>query len=108
MNETMTETIHLTAADSDFDVEGVRLFGKSPEMVGVISFLAKDIHAHDISTFLDREGIAIRAGHHCAQPLMKRLGVAGTARASFSFYNTKEEVERLAAALHTGVKFFSR
>ncbi len=89
-------------------MEGVRLFGKSPEMVGVISFLARDIHAHDISTFLDREGIAVRAGHHCAQPLMKRLGVAGTTRASFSFYNTKEEIEKLAAALHKVMKFFSR
>ena len=67
-----------------------------------------DIHPHDIGTFLDNEGIAIRAGHHCAQPLMKRLGIPGTARASFGLYNTHKEVDKLAAVLRNITTFFAQ
>jgi cysteine desulfurase/selenocysteine lyase len=64
------------------------------------------VHPHDIGTVLDNEGIAIRAGHHCCQPLMLRLGIAGTARASFAFYNTREEADQLASALRKVKKMF--
>ena len=66
---------------------------------GVFSFVLGDVHPHDIGTILDREGVAIRAGHHCCQPLMRRLGVPATARASLALYNTREEVDALVAAL---------
>jgi cysteine desulfurase/selenocysteine lyase len=65
----------------------------------VLSFTMEGIHPHDVGTVLDREGVAIRAGHHCAQPVMRRFGVPATARASFGLYNTPDEVEALAAAL---------
>ncbi len=89
-------------------VESLSIIGKSPEKAGVVSFMLGDIHPHDIGTFLDNEGIAIRAGHHCAQPLMKRLGIPGTARASFGLYNTRKEVDKLAAVLRDITTFFAR
>lgn len=89
-------------------VESLRIIGDSPEKAGVVSFMLGDIHPHDIGTFLDNDGIAIRAGHHCAQPLMKRLGVSGTARASFGIYNTHEEVDKLAAGLRKITTFFAQ
>jgi cysteine desulfurase / selenocysteine lyase len=72
----------------------------------VISFTLADVHPHDLSTILDSEGVAIRAGHHCCQPLMRRLGVAATARASFGLYNTFDEVDRLVDALHSSLRLF--
>ena len=89
-------------------VESLRIIGKSPDKAGVVSFMLGDIHPHDIGTFLDNEGIAIRAGHHCAQPLMKRLGIPGTARASFGLYNTHKEVDKLAAVLRDITTFFAQ
>jgi cysteine desulfurase/selenocysteine lyase len=83
------------------EVPGLRLLGTAPERIGVISFAMEGVHPHDVGTILDREGVAIRAGHHCAQPLMHRLGVPATARASFALYNTMEEVDRLVAGLFT-------
>jgi cysteine desulfurase/selenocysteine lyase len=77
-------------------IPGVRIIGTAREKAGVISFLIGDVHPHDIGTILDQQGIAIRAGHHCAQPVMKRFGIPATARASFAFYNTREEADRLA------------
>ena len=74
---------------------------------GFIAFNYADVHPHDLSTALDLEGIAIRAGHHCAQPLMRRLDVPATARASFYFYNTKEEIDVLARALEKTKEFFT-
>ena len=74
--------------------------GPRSEKAGVLSFVMEGIHPHDIGTILDHEGIAIRTGHHCAQPVMQRFGVPATARASFAFYNTKEEVDALVEALH--------
>ena len=76
-------------------VAGIRLIGTAAERAGVLSFLLENVHPHDVGTILDREGIAIRTGHHCAQPVMQRFGIAATARASFAFYNTKEEVDAL-------------
>jgi cysteine desulfurase/selenocysteine lyase len=88
-------------------VQGIRLIGQAPEKVGVLSFVMDGVHPHDIGTVLDSEGIAIRAGHHCCQPLMHRYHIPGTARASFAFYNTRAEVDRLAAALAKVRKLFS-
>ncbi len=81
-------------------VPGVRIVGEPARRAGAVSFLVGDVHPHDVGTVLDRHGVAIRAGHHCAQPLMRRLGLSGTARASFGLYNTREEVEALAHAVH--------
>jgi len=78
---------------------GVRLIGTARQKAGVLSFVMDGVHPHDIGTILDQEGIAIRTGHHCAQPVMERFGVDATARASFSFYNTKEEIDRLVGGI---------
>ena len=78
------------------EIEGMRLFGTSDHKDAVASFLVRDIHHLDMGTLLDRLGIAVRTGHHCAQPLMDRLGIQGTVRASFALYNTKEEIDVLA------------
>ena len=74
---------------------------------GVLSFALGEIHSHDVGTVLDQEGIAVRSGHHCAQPLMERFGVTGTARASFGVYNTREEVDRLVAGLQRVREIFN-
>src|SRR6266480_1429806 len=87
-------------------IEGVRIIGTAREKLGVLSFVIDDIHPHDIGTILDQEGIAIRAGHHCAQPVMKRFNVPATARASFAFYNTKEEIDMLAKAIEQVIEVF--
>ena len=80
-------------------VPGLRLLGTAASKVGVLSFTLDAAHPHDIGTILDTEGIAIRTGHHCAQPVMQRFGVPATARASLAFYNTREELDALASAL---------
>jgi cysteine desulfurase/selenocysteine lyase len=84
----------------------IRLIGTAREKVGVVSFLVEGIHAHDVATVLDREGIAVRAGHHCAQPVMQHFGVPATARASFGMYNTRGEVDRLVAGLERVLEVF--
>jgi cysteine desulfurase/selenocysteine lyase len=83
------------------EVPGVRVFGpgRSPERLGPVSIELDGVHAHDVAEILDRHGVAVRAGHHCAQPLMDRLGVAATARASFGVYTTREEIDRLIEGL---------
>ena len=86
------------------EVDGIRIFGTSARKDAVVSFLVGDIHHLDMGTLLDRLGIAVRTGHHCAQPLMQRLGIQGTVRASFALYNTKEEID----ALVDGIKRVSR
>jgi cysteine desulfurase/selenocysteine lyase len=78
---------------------GLRLIGEPRERTGVVSFVLDDVHPHDVGTILDHEGVAIRTGHHCAQPLMERFGVPATARASFALYNTREDVDALLAGL---------
>jgi cysteine desulfurase/selenocysteine lyase len=80
-------------------VPGVRLVGTAADKASVISFVMDTVHPHDIGTILDQEGVAIRTGHHCTQPVMHRLGVPATARVSLAFYNTREEIDALVAAL---------
>jgi cysteine desulfurase / selenocysteine lyase len=86
---------------------GLRLIGTAPDKVGGHSFVLDGIHAHDVATVLDGEGVAVRAGHHCAQPILRRLGVAATVRASFALYNRPEDVERLIAGLAVARKLFA-
>ena len=88
------------------DMNGVRIIGEADSKGPIISFEAIGIHAHDLATILDREGVAVRGGHHCAQPLMERFNVAGTARASFGLYNTMDEVDALIAAVGEARKVF--
>ncbi len=88
-------------------IEGVRIIGTARDKASVLSFVIDDIHPHDIGTILDQEGIAVRAGHHCAQPVMQRFNVPATARASFAFYNTKEEVDILASTIEKVIEIFS-
>lgn len=88
------------------EIDGMRLFGTSEHKDAVASFLVGDIHHLDMGTLLDRLGIAVRTGHHCAQPLMDRMGIQGTVRASFAMYNTKEEIDILAAGIERVSKMF--
>ena len=87
------------ATDRLLGVEGLRIIGTSKEKASLISFILEGVHPHDIGQFLDYEGIAVRTGHHCTEPVMRRFEIPATTRASFAFYNTREEVDRLAAAL---------
>ena len=84
----------------------MRLFGTAPNKDAVVSFLVGDIHHLDMGTLLDRLGIAVRTGHHCAQPVMTRMGIEGTVRASFSFYNTREEIDALCEGIERVSKMF--
>jgi cysteine desulfurase/selenocysteine lyase len=88
-------------------IEGVHIIGTAREKASVLSFIIDDIHPHDIGTILDQEGIAVRAGHHCAQPVMQRFNVPATARASFAFYNTREEIDILARTVEKVIEMFS-
>ncbi len=88
------------------EIPNMRLIGEAPEKSSVVSFLVGDIHPFDMGTLLDRLGIAVRTGHHCAQPLMQRLGIEGTVRASFALYNTREEVDTLVAGVERVTKMF--
>ena len=96
------------ATEAISTIAGVQIIGTAKEKAGVLSFVLDGVHAHDIGTILDREGIAIRAGHHCAMPVMQRFGVSATARASLAFYNTREEVDALVGAIHNVKRMFSR
>ena len=87
-------------------IEGLTIIGTAREKAGVLSFVLDGAHPHDIGTVLDREGIAIRTGHHCAQPVMDRFGLPATARASFGLYNTRGEVDALVAAIHKAIGMF--
>jgi cysteine desulfurase/selenocysteine lyase len=89
------------------EVPGLRIFGAAPDRGGAISFELPGIHAHDVAQFVDREGVAIRAGHHCAQPLMRKLGVPATGRASLYLYNLESEIDQLVAALIKTREFFN-
>ena len=95
---------YATAAVSE--VPGARIIGTARHKAGVLSFTLEDAHPHDIGTILDQDGVAIRTGHHCAQPVMQRFGVPATARASFALYNTKEEVDALVQGLHKVLEVF--
>jgi len=87
-------------------IPGLRIIGEAGEKASLISFVLEGIHPHDVGTVLNEEGIAVRAGHHCAQPTMKRFGVAATTRASFAFYNTREEIDALVRGIETVKKVF--
>ena len=98
---------HALLAQATSEIEKLnwaRIIGTAPGKGAILSFEAEGMHAHDLATILDREGVAVRAGHHCAQPLMERFGVASTTRASFALYNTHAEVEMLVSALHKARK----
>jgi cysteine desulfurase/selenocysteine lyase len=88
-------------------IEQVTIIGTAEERAGLVSFVIEGVHPHDIGTILDNYGIAIRAGHHCAQPVMERFGIAATARASFGMYSTREEVDRLVEAVKKVIGMFS-
>jgi cysteine desulfurase/selenocysteine lyase len=88
-------------------IPGLRIIGKAKEKVSLVSFIVKGIHPQDIGILLDNLGIAVRTGHHCTQPLMKRFGIPGTVRASFALYNTKEEIDILIAGMHKSIKMLS-
>ena len=94
------------AGDRLHAVPGIRLLGPRGTRGGLVSFALAGIHAHDVVTFADQEGIALRGGHHCTQPLLRKLGVPATTRASFWLYNTREEVDRLAEVILRAAKFF--
>jgi cysteine desulfurase/selenocysteine lyase len=96
------------ASEQVAGLEGVRLIGTAPERVGVLSFVVEGIHPHDVGTVLDLHGVAVRAGHHCAQPLMHRFGVPGTVRATFAVFNTRSEIDQLVAALVETRAVFAR
>jgi cysteine desulfurase/selenocysteine lyase len=99
------ELLHY-ATEALLEFDGLRIIGTAKEKAGVLSFVFNHVHAHDVGTILDQEGVAIRAGHHCAMPVMQRFGVPATARASFAFYNTVEEIDVLARALQRVLKVF--
>jgi len=87
-------------------IDGLRIVGTAPEKAAVVSFVLDGIHPHDVGTMLDEDGIAVRTGHHCAQPVMERYGIPATTRASFAFYNTTEEIDRLVASVHKTIELF--
>ena len=94
------------ATERLLEIPGLRIVGTAREKAAVLSFTMEGIHPHDLGTILDGEGVAVRAGHHCAQPVMERFGVPATARASFALYNTPDEIEALAAALRRARELF--
>ncbi len=89
------------------EIDGLRIIGRAEQKAGLISFVLDAVHPHDIGTMLDAEGVAVRAGHHCAQPVMERFGVPATARASFAMYNTYQEIDVLAEAIKKTISMFS-
>jgi cysteine desulfurase/selenocysteine lyase len=88
------------------EIPGLTIYGRAQHKAAILSFTLDCAHPHDIGTILDQEGIAVRAGHHCAQPVMKRFDVPATARASLAFYNTKEEIDALAAGIQKVIEVF--
>jgi cysteine desulfurase/selenocysteine lyase len=94
------------ATDALASIEGLRIIGTAKEKAGVLSFVLDSVHAHDVGTILDQEGVAVRAGHHCAMPVMQRFGVPATTRASFAFYNITEEIDVLGQAIKRVRKVF--
>jgi len=88
------------------NIDGLKIIGNAKDKAAIISFVIDGVHSHDVGTFVDRAGVAVRVGHHCAQPVMDRFGVAATARASFGIYNTKQDVDALAEALVQTQEFF--
>lgn len=108
LEKIQSHSIHLAnlAVQKLQNIEGLRIFGPEERASGIVSFSIEGVHAHDIAFFANERGLAVRAGHHCAQPLMRRLGSLASSRASFYLYNTEAEVEALIAILHEAVAFF--
>jgi cysteine desulfurase/selenocysteine lyase len=97
----------LSYASEELDrISGLKIIGTAQRKAGVVSFVFSQIHAHDVGTILDQEGVAVRAGHHCAMPVMQRFGVPATTRASFALYNTREEIDALTGAVRKVLKVF--
>jgi cysteine desulfurase/selenocysteine lyase len=94
------------ATESLQEINGLRIVGTAKEKISIVSFVVEGVHHQDIGIILDTQGIAVRTGHHCTQPLMQRFGIPGTTRASFAIYNTKEEIDKLVKGLHRVVKMF--
>ena len=88
-------------------IGGLRIIGTAPRKAGILSFVIDNIHPHDIGTILDAEGIAVRTGHHCAQPVMQRFQIPATARASLAMYNTKEDIDALVRGIDRAIEVFS-
>lgn len=95
------------ATERMLSIDGLRIYGNSPYKISVISFLLKGIHMYDTGMILDKLGIAVRTGTHCAQPVMERFGIEGTVRASMCFYNTYEEIDRLCSGIEKVITMFS-
>ncbi len=95
------------ATESLSQIDGLKIIGQAKEKSSVISFVFDNVHPHDVGTFLDFEGIAVRTGHHCTQPVMDRFNIPATTRASFALYNTKEEVDILVSGLKKVLEVFS-
>lgn len=100
------DLLHYATQRLTDEIDGLRIFGTAPEKSGIISFLVRNIHPYDMGMLLDKLGFALRSGHHCAQPLMQRLGVEGVLRASFALYNTREEVDAFVAAVQRVAAMF--
>jgi len=99
--------VHTYAQEALSEIDGLRFIGTAAHKEGVISFLVGDIHPYDMGVILDQQGIAVRTGHHCTEPLMHRYAIPGTVRASFGMYNTVEEVDKLVAGVHKAIKLLS-
>ena len=95
------------AVEAISEIRDVKLIGTAKKRAAVLSFVVRDIHPHDLGTILDQQGVAVRTGHHCAQPVMERFGVPATVRASFAFYNTREEVDALVAGVRRAIEMFA-
>jgi cysteine desulfurase/selenocysteine lyase len=89
-------------------LDGIRIIGTAPEKAGIVSFVVEGVHPHDVGTIVDRHGVAIRAGHHCAMPLMRRYGVPATSRASLALYNTRADIDALVESLRKVKEIFDR
>ena len=95
------------ATEKVSEVPGVRLTGTAREKVSIVSFVMEGIHAHDVGTILDEEGIAVRTGHHCAQPVMERFGIPATTRASVALYNTRSDLDALVNGIRKVQEMFA-
>ena len=99
--------VYQRAADGLAGMNGLRILGRTPDKGAILTFALEGAHAHDVAQILDRYGVAVRAGTHCAEPLMRRFGMTSSVRASFALYNTLEEADALVEALHKASSFFS-
>jgi cysteine desulfurase/selenocysteine lyase len=97
------ELLHYATSQLE-SIDGIRMIGKAKNKVSVASFVVEGVHPQDLGILLDNQGVAVRTGHHCTQPLMNRFGIPGTTRASFAMYNTKEEIDVMIAALNKAIK----